>query len=287
MENVFGYPTFDESGEKILTTYSNEYQDMRMDIRVYRMKAGEKRVFVKAGEETAVLLLKGNVELWAEAVDTADELVELSPDVDRAADGDGAGKRYRVQAERKDVFTAGPYCIHACGGSRIEVKALSEAEILVQSTENNRVFEPKIYEPKDVSLVRSGEGKFGDTAKRWVSTIFDAKTAPYSNMVLGEILGDRGNWSSYLPHSHPQPEVYYFLFDRPEGFGASFVGDQVFRSTDGSFAAISGGLTHPQATAPGFVMYTCWMIRHLEGKRWLQTDRNEDARYLWMHEAKF
>lgn len=266
MENVFGYPAFDKSGEKILTTYSNEYQDMMMDIRVYRMKAEEKRVFEKVGEETAVLLLSGKVELSAER-ETAE--------------------RCFARVGRRDVFTDGPYCIHACGGSRIEVMALTEAEILVQSTKNDRVFESKIYEPKDVSLVRSGEGKFGDTAKRWVSTIFDAETAPYSNMVLGEILGDRGNWSSYLPHSHPQPEVYYFLFDRPEGFGASFVGNQVFRSVDGSFSAIPGGLTHPQATAPGFVMYTCWMIRHLEGKRWLQTDRNEDERYLWMHEAKF
>ena len=33
---------------------------------------------------------------------------------------------------------------------------------------------------------------------------------------------DRGNWSGYLPHRHPQPEAYFFLFDRPEGFGASF-----------------------------------------------------------------
>ena len=106
-------------------------------------------------------------------------------------------------------------------------------------------------------------------------------------MVLGEVLNDRGNWSGYLPHRHPQPEVYYFLFDRPEGFGASFVGDDVYKSTDGSFSAIPGGALHPQVCAPGFQMYTCWMIRHLEGNRWNQTDRNEDERYLWLHEAKF
>ena len=121
---------------------------------------------------------------------------------------------------------------------------------------------------------------------RRVNTIFDKDIAPYSNMVLGEVLNDRGNWSGYLPHRHPQPECYYFKFDRPEGFGASFVGDQVFKSVDNSFSAIPGECLHPQAVAPGFQMYTCWMIRHLDGDPWLQSTRNEDERYLWLHDFK-
>ena len=46
MKKVFGYPVYDENGEKILTTYDNEYSDMLMDIRVYRMKPGEMLVFM-------------------------------------------------------------------------------------------------------------------------------------------------------------------------------------------------------------------------------------------------
>ena len=261
MAKVFGYPEFDANGEKILTTYTNEYQDMMMDIRVYQMKAGETRDFEKAGEEVAVLLLKGNVELTSE-----DNTITCS---------------------RKDVFTEGPYCIHVCTGKKVTVTAIADSEILVQCAENDREFATKIYVPEDAPWKYSALGKFGNTAKRRVNTIFDAEIAPYSNMVLGEVLNDRGNWSGYLPHRHPQPEVYYFLFDRPEGFGASFVGDDVYKSTDGSFSAIPGGALHPQVCAPGFQMYTCWMIRHLEGNRWNQTDRNEDERYLWLHEATF
>ena len=63
MGKVFGYPEFDENGEKILTTYDNEYQAMMMDIRVYRMKAGETRTFQRNGEEVAVLLLSGKITL--------------------------------------------------------------------------------------------------------------------------------------------------------------------------------------------------------------------------------
>lgn len=261
MRKVFGYPEFDASGEKILTTYDNAYNDMLMDIRVYQIPQGKKRSFKKQGEETAVLLLKGTVLYYLE------------------------GRKY--EAARTDVFTEGPWCAHVCAGTEIVVEAKADSEILVQSTCNERIFENKLYKPEDAPWGYSSVGKFGNVAKRRVNTIFDVTIAPYSNMVLGEVLNDRGNWSGYLPHQHPQPEVYYFLFDRPEGFGASFVGDQVFKSTDGSFSAIPGGELHPQAVAPGYQMYTCWMIRHLEGNPWNQTDRNEDERYTWLHNAHF
>ena len=169
---------------------------------------------------------------------------------------------------RKDVFTEGPWC-------------------LLQCTKNERPFESRLYAPEDAPWGYSGVGKFGNVAKRRVNTIFDHEICPESNMVLGEVLNDRGNWSGYLPHRHPQPETYLFKFDRPEGFGASFVGDQVFKSVNNSFSAIPGGQLHPQAVAPGFRMYTCWMIRHLDGNPWLQTDRCEDEKYVWMHDAEF
>lgn len=245
----------------ILTTYDNEYSEMMMDIRVYRMKENERRAFLRTGEETAVLLLSGNITfIW----------------------DDGSS-----DARRRDVFTDGPSCVHVCSGKTVEVLAHTEAEILVQCTVNEREFSSRLYTSEDAPFIYSSHHQYGDTANRRVNTIFDHDIAPDSNMVLGEVINDRGNWSGYLPHRHPQPETYFFLFDRPEGFGASFVGDRVFKSVDHSFSAIPGGELHPQAAAPGFQMYTCWMIRHLDGNPWLQTDRCEDERYTWMHDAKF
>lgn len=261
MARVFGYPTFDSNGEKILTTYNNEYKEMLMDIRVYQMKAEETRSFLRQKEETAVLLLSGSIRFEWEGQEQA--------------------------AERKNVFTEGPWCVHTCTGKEIKVTALQDAEILVQCTQNEKEFSGELYCPKDAPWGYSSVGKFGNVAKRRVNTIFDHDIAPQSNMVLGEVLNDRGNWSGYLPHRHPQPETYYFKFDRPEGFGASFVGDEVYKSTDGSFSAIPGGELHPQAAAPGYQMYTCWMIRHIDGNPWLQTDRCEDERYTWLHQAEF
>ena len=62
-----------------------------------------------------------------------------------------------------------------------------------------------------------------------------------------------------------------------EGFGACFIGDDVYKIMDGSAAAIPPGKTYPQVTAPAFPMYYCWMIHHLEDNPW--TDRVVDLRY--------
>lgn len=261
MGKLFGAPPFDQTGEQVLTTYTNAYSAMMMDIRVYRMRAGETRTFSRTGEELAVLLLSGSVAFTF-------------------------GGRCET-ASRKDVFTEGPSCVHVCTGRPVAVQALENAEILVQCTHNTQEFPSEFYLPENAPWNYSALGKFGGVAQRRVNTLFDHDLSPLSNMVLGEVLNDRGNWSGYLPHRHPQPETYYYKFDRPEGFGACFVGDDVFKSVDRSFSAIPGNALHPQAVAPGYQMYTCWMIRHLDGNPWLQTDRCEDERFTWLHDAKF
>lgn len=260
-KKVFGYPVFNKQGEMILTTYDNSYQDMLMDIRVYQMKKDEKKVFYSEDEEIAVLLLQGTLLV---SIDNQEEVLT-----------------------RRSVFLDGPYAVHACKKNPITVLAKADSEILVQKTKNNKTFVSTIYHPKDAPWKYSTQGCYGNVANRRVNTIFDHDIEPNSNMVLGEVLNDPGNWSGYLPHRHPQPECYFFLFDHPEGFGASFIGDEVYKSVNRSFSAIPGGELHPQAVAPGYQMYTCWMIRHIEGNPWLQSDRCEDDAYTWLHEATF
>ncbi len=260
-KKVFGYPKYNEKGEMVLTTYTNEYSDMLMDIRVYKLNKGDIKSFTSDDEEIAVLLLNGKLEY------NCDGIV--------------------LEANRKSVFLDGPYAAHVSKNKVISLKALEETEILVQKTKNEKDFDSKIYKPSDAPWGYSNKGKYNNTAARRVNTIFDYDINPKSNMVLGEVLNDPGNWSGYLPHRHPQPECYYFLFDHEEGFGASYVGDEVFKSTNKSFSAIPGGKLHPQVCAPGFQMYTCWMIRHLDGNPWLQTSRFEDDTYLWLKDARF
>lgn len=253
---MFDYLSFDESGRKVISKTDGENAAMLMDITVFRLKAGETLQVLEKEKEAAILLLEGNITFFFE--------------------------EKRVDARRKNVFCGAPYCLHLCRGKQASLTAREDSEVLVQMTENKREFETKLYTPAECKIEVMGESQWEGTAKREVLTIFDYQNAPYSNMVIGEVITKAGRWSSYIPHSHPQPEVYYYKFDHPQGFGAAFIGDNVFKVADGSAANIPGGLTHPQTAAPGYNMYYCWMIRHLDGNPW--TTRDNDPAHTWLLE---
>ena len=254
MSKPFAYPEFDENGVKVLSRAGDAVNVMIMNITVYRMKAGEERAFLREKEEMAVLLVTGDVTFsWNGQTKTG---------------------------HRDSFIEEGPYCLHTPKGVAVTVRANFDSEVLVQTTENLRNFDPVFYRPEDCRDDIFGLDVFDNKMKRTVRTVFDYKNAPYSNMVNGEVINHQGGWSSYTPHHHPQPEVYYYRYERPEGFGACFLGDEVYKIKDGSCACIPGGVTHPQVTAPAFPMYYCWMIRHLEGNPW--TDRIVDPRYTWI-----
>ncbi|MDF2543680.1 MAG: putative myo-inositol catabolism protein IolB [Herbinix sp.] len=253
---MFDYLSFDECGKKIVSRIDGINQDMLMDITVYRMKEGQCLDFQESGKETAILLLQGNISYeWETKKETA---------------------------IRSDVFSEAPYCLHVCKDTKVLVTALAESEIIVQATLNEKEFNSVFYQSKDCKIELMGETQWEGTAKREVLTIFDYFNAPYSNMVIGEVITKAGRWSSYIPHSHPQPEVYYYKFEKPQGFGAAFIGEDVFKVAEGSAASIPGGLTHPQTAAPGYNMYYCWMIRHLPNQPW--TSRDNDPVHTWLLE---
>ena len=253
MSKEFSYPEF-ENGVKVLSTAGDAVNDMMMNITVYRMKSGEKRTFCYETEEMAILLVQGEVTFHWDAKEAA-------------------GKRGSFVEE-------GPYCLHVSAGVQATIKAQADSEVLMQRTENSRAFPSVFYRPEDCRNDIFGLGVLDGKLERTVRTIFDYKNAPYSNMVNGEVINHQGGWSSYTPHHHPQPEVYYYRYERPEGFGACFIGDAAYKIMDGAVAAIPGGKTHPQVTAPAFPMYYCWMIRHLPDNPW--TDRVVDPRYTWI-----
>ncbi len=116
--------------------------------------------------------------------------------------------------------------------------------------------------------------------RREIKTLFDHESAPWSNMVLGEVLNYPGKWSSYPPHHHPQPEVYFHRFDKPQGFGASFANGEIYTSRQNGLTVINHGF-HSQAAAPGYAMVYVWGIRHLPGDPWKKT-RIDDPEHAWL-----
>ncbi len=75
------------------------------------------------------------------------------------------------------------------------------------------------YAPEDIQIQRAGVSDLQGTMRRNIKTVFDYENAPYSNMVLGEVLNFPGKWSSYPPH-FILSRKYIYRFDKPQGFGA-------------------------------------------------------------------
>ncbi|MDR1734441.1 MAG: 5-deoxy-glucuronate isomerase [Oscillospiraceae bacterium] len=252
-----GHAHFDENGRMPLTNLTDLHPNMLQNIDVYRVQAGESFLLELPEEECALLLVEGQASFVWDGNERA---------VSRPTPFDPA------------------YCLHVCHGTKAEVRASSVCELLVQSTPNGRDFPPVFYEPGNYRDDTFGQGQFEGKAQRTVRTFFDIKNAPYSNMVCGEILIPQGGWSSYPPHEHPQPEVYYYRFGHPNGFGACFLyNDDVYEVNaifDRCYVAIPGGMYHPQVNAPGYAMYYVWMIRHFADYPW--TERNFDPNHEWL-----
>lgn len=252
-------PDFDKNGKKVLCEMNSVNADMLMDVYVKKMKKGEELCIYEHKKECAVLLLCGEVSF------------HVSPAI-------------HENCKRKNPFEKKPYAIHFPKETSAKITALSDAQVLVQMTNNEKTWDSVFYNPENCIYQEFGKGQWNGTGHRIVSTMFDLDNAPYSNMVMGEVFNQPGRWSSYPPHHHPQPEVYYYQFDHEEGFGAGFEGDTPYKTESGSCLCIRGGYAHQQVTAPGFEMYYVWLIRHLDGDPWDKT-RIYVPEYKWLANA--
>jgi 5-deoxy-glucuronate isomerase len=243
-------------GYNEITNMETKEQGMLMDIGLQRIKKGDQQAFYDKDKETALLLISGSLIYHWEGQSKA--------------------------AARASVFDENPVVLHVPKATKVILEALSDAELMIQKTTNPGDFASKFYSQEEIICDIFGEHVWDDTARRLVRTVFDYNNAPYSNMVIGEVINFPGKWSSYIPHGHAQPEVYFYRFDKDSGFGVGFIGEEAYKITNNSALCIPGGPTHPQATAPGYPMYYCWMIRHLEHNPWIS--RDNDERYTWLLE---
>ena len=231
----------------------------QMDVGLLVMEPGDECTIEEPVKESALLLFEGRAELSY------------------------GGKT--VVIDRPDCFRHEAYCLLAPRRTKIVLKALAHSELYLQQTPNDRDYEPVLYTPETVQTQHAGaNGELMGAMKREIKTFFDYDNAPFSNMVLGEVLSYPGRWSSYPPHYHPQPEVYFYRFDYPEtGFGAGFANGEIYKTEHNGMAVITEGF-HSQVTAPGFALCYSWGIRHLEGDPWMKT-RIDQPEYAWLWKA--
>lgn len=170
--------------------------------------------------------------------------------------------------ERVNPFDQRGTFIHLNKFDNCAITTANEAQIVVIDIANNKLFNTKIYHEKDITEIILDTPKLEGKDKRKIRNIVDMGTEPDANIIIGEVISDAGCWSSYPPHFHEQPELYFYKFNHQKGFGISVVGDNAKVVTNDDITIIPGNLPHPQSSAPGYKMYYVWVIRNLEGNPW-------------------
>ncbi|QEH61843.1 5-deoxy-glucuronate isomerase [Spiroplasma chinense] len=238
------------------TEYCNTKTNfMNLDVGLLKLSKGEKFEFKACGREKAFDLLEGEIE------------IKINNDIN-------------LKFERASLFHDKPSVLLADKTFNIEITCLSEkSELIVQATHNEKEFGYKVWNKDDLEISISGQDQALGTCTRKVIQFFDYESFPESNMVMGEVICSPGQWASWPPHRHYQPEMYLFKFNKPEGFGVSFVGDDAIKVMNNDATCIPGQLLHPTVCAPGYIMWYCWMIPNLPNKPWVE--RSFDERYEW------
>lgn len=247
-----------KNGYNVYIDADKDHMGTQMDVGLLLLEDGQSFTFDEADKEIAVLLFSGKVTYaWS-------------------------GKT--CQANRPDSFHHEAYCLLAGKGTTVTITAQAHSELYIQKTRNATAFEAVMYTPDTVQTQHAGcKGELQGCMEREIKTFFDYENAPFSNMVLGEVLNHPGKWSSYPPHHHPQPEVYFYRFDYPQGFGAGFANGEIYKTGHNGLSVINHGF-HSQTAAPGYAMCYAWGIRHLEGDPWQKT-RIDDEEHSWLWKA--
>jgi 5-deoxy-glucuronate isomerase len=97
-------------------------------------------------------------------------------------------------------------------------------------------------------------------------------------LTVGETIAE--GWSSYPPHHHPQPEVYLYRFDPPQGFGFAQVGERAAVVRSNSVLCIPPDTDHAQSAAPGYRQYYMWVIRNPRGAPY--EGATESPEHAWL-----
>jgi 5-deoxy-glucuronate isomerase len=201
---------------------------------------------------------------------------------------------------RANVFAGAPHVLYLPRGCEFTVTAEDAGEFAVAWTPTNEDHAPFLTCPENVPVSIRG----GDNACRQIADLLPPGS-PVHRLVLVEVYTPGGNWSSYPPHKHDNhignpdgglveadlEEVYFFKFDRPEGYAFQWVYtdetspmqqagnpvDAVLRPEENCVVLVPEGY-HPVASPPG---YTTYYLNVLAGSAQSLANQ-DDPRFTWV-----
>lgn len=218
-----------------------------LSFSVVELEPGTTHTSHLADQETAIVPLEGRGRVTA-----GDETFELS---------------------RESMFTEMPHVVYAPPGVAISVQAASDStfEFSIGSAPAEGKYPVRLFRPDEMRQELRG----GGTAYRQVHHILSAPM-PAERLVLYEVYVPRGTWAGWAPHRHDGrdgspylEEVYFFRFDRPEGFvvqrnWAPEDGfDEMFAAYDREAVLVTKGYHSSVACPSGNMMFLNYLAGEL------------------------
>ncbi|MFN8470879.1 MAG: 5-deoxy-glucuronate isomerase [Anaerolineae bacterium] len=250
-----------------------------INFQARRLSAGEVWSFDTAGNELAIVTLGGRVDI------------------------DSNRGHWPGVGARANVFNGLPHTLYLPRHTTFTVTAATDSEFAVAWVATEEDHEPRLVTPDDVTVEIRG----GDNATRHINNMLPPGF-PCQRLVVVEVYTPGGSWSSYPPHKHDVhrtdaegrvieadlEEVYYYRFDRPDGYAFQRVYtdassplqqagapiDAVVLARDNDVVLIPEGY-HPVAAAPG---YTAYYLNVLAGSAQSLANR-DDPRYAWVKDS--
>ncbi len=250
-----------------------------LHVEVRRLSAGQTHTSENGERELAVVMLSGSVDVSSNV---------------------GA---WRDVGRRESVFAGLPFALYLPRRARFTITARTDAEFALAWASAERDYPPRLIAPKDVIVEIRG----GDQCTRQVNTIIPPGFA-CQRLVVVEVYTPGGNWSSYPPHKHDchkvdaqgqvveadLEEVYFYKFDRPEGYAyqriytdpesplhrAGAPIDALILARQNDIVLVPEGY-HPVASPPG---YTTYYLNVLAGSA-QSLANSEDPRFAWVKQT--
>lgn len=197
---------------------------------------------------------------------------------------------------RPDVFHGMPYALYLPRETEFAVTALADSlDIAYGWCRSEGNHPPRLVTPEQVALEIRGGGNATRQINSLIPPGFDCH-----RLVAVEVYTPSGNWSSYPPHKHDVhcvdaagnlieadlEEIYFYKFDRPEGYAIQRVYtsnsriDEVMVARTNDVVLVPEGY-HPVAAAHG---YTAYYLNFLAGSA--QSLANaDDPQHAWIKET--
>ena len=216
-----------------------------VEIDMVKLSDGQTKVYSETDKEFGLLILGGKCSV------------------------EGKDFKYENIGERETVFDGNATCVYVPRNTEFTITGVGEVSIAVTKCPSTTDHKPVLIKPEDVVVKELGKPGWQRTA----AFILDERTEA-DRIYIGEAWIDGGQWSSYPPHKHDDmnmpteantEEIYYFEFDKPQGFGIQKVYtmegdiDETYTVKSGEFVEIPRGY-HPYHCAPGYKGYMLWIM---------------------------